>query len=279
MLERARAAGFDPSGRLLSDWVSLGLIDRAERHGLGRGAGTSATWPANQLQLFLVLLRQRPTVTRMIALCNIPVALWLWWGDDYVPTRQTRRALETWSGRRGLASSWRTARANAEELVGRFSHPDTPAAAHKDLVDLVASTAMGRPFNGVEMLAAFRKVFDPHSTDRTLGPPQIAFRPEHYVMLTEWRLTALDGLSSHRLDDAAFEWARGEYRASRQEYQQLIPRLAEDDEAASAFLPQSPAGVFLPPTDEEIVNQSCVDLLTTLGIYLNYRDREQPQPG
>src|SRR5262245_40363698 len=109
MLQAARDAGFSPTGRLMTDWVSLGLLDQAHRRGLGRGKGTAATWPEEQLRLFLVLLQQRETVKRMISLCNIPVGIWLWWGDRFVPLGQARRALRTWSGVASPARSWRAA--------------------------------------------------------------------------------------------------------------------------------------------------------------------------
>ena len=80
MLAAARSRGFTPSKRLLSDWVSLGLLDRPLRKGLGRGRGSTATWPAEQRELFLQLLAKRATVRQIAPLCNIPVWLWLYYG-------------------------------------------------------------------------------------------------------------------------------------------------------------------------------------------------------
>jgi hypothetical protein len=266
MLDAAREAGFSASGRLLTDWVSLGLLDQAQRRGLGRGRGTTATWPREQLELFLLLLQKRREVRRIAALCNAPVAIWLWWGDRYVPTRQARRALETWADARRLASSWRAARGSAEELVAKLAHPDASERARDRLIDLIARGAMGKPFHAPEVLAALRRVFDPGDNGRAIGPP--TFTPEYYVALVEWQLAAIAGLRDGALDDDAFEWARTEYRTSRQEYEAMIPRIAANEEASDLFLKRTAVGVVLPPTFEEIVNQSCVDLLTLLGIYL-----------
>jgi hypothetical protein len=51
-----------------------------------------------QLNLLLALLEKRPTVTHVAPLCNIPVFLWPWFDDRYVPVEQARRALMTWGG-------------------------------------------------------------------------------------------------------------------------------------------------------------------------------------
>lgn len=270
MVERARQAGFaSATARLLSDWVTLGLVDKADRRGLGRGVGSEATWPHNQLQLFLTVLDKRHEAKQIATLCNIPVAIWLWWGDEYVPLRQTRRAMETWAGAREHARSWRAARTSAEQLVGKFAQPNAPASARKELIDLVAKTAMGRPFNGIEILNAFRRAFDPTNSGRTVGRAQITFRPESYVSVIQWRLTALAALKDHDLDDDAFQWARHEYLVSRRDYQQhVVPALADNAEAADAFLRRTGSGIYVAPTFEEVVNQACVDLLTVLGIHI-----------
>jgi hypothetical protein len=273
LLAAARAKGFAPSERLVTDWVSLGLLDQPRKRGLGRRKGTIATWPEEQLQLFLVLLRNRVDVKRIATLCNIPVTAWLWEGDRYVPTRQARRALETWAHAREHTNSWRAALETATQLVDQFNHPDATHAARKTLIDLIAQSAYGKPFDGVAILDAFRKVFDPLGVGRTLGPAGAAFVPEHYVFLTQARLAAVTALRQQTLDDAAYNWARQEYLTSRHEYQQeIVPRIAADPEAALVFFSGTSGGMLIPDTTfDRIVNGACVDLLTMLGIYLNYR--------
>ncbi len=96
MLRAVAAKGFQASPRLVTDWVGLGLLDRPTRRGRGRGRGIEATWPENQLRLFLVLLGHRRRGVHVGPLANVPVWLWLAWGEDYVPLRQARRALSTW---------------------------------------------------------------------------------------------------------------------------------------------------------------------------------------
>ena len=269
MLRAAQAAGFSPSARLLTDWVSLGLLDHATRRGLGRGRGSQATWTKQQLNLFIALLEKRPTVAHIAPLCNIPVFLWLWFGDEFVQTRQARRALMSWGGANLHSSSWRAARAAAVNLAGQFAHPDADPQALERFITAIARATYGAPFDAEAVLAAFQEVFDPHGENRSIGPPQVTFRPEYFVALVKARLAALDALRTGTVVDHAFEWSRSEYQASRREYEQLIPRIAEDPEAVQIFFRKAPSGVVIPDTTlDDIANHACADVLTLIGIYL-----------
>src|SRR5437660_9642055 len=101
LLLAAADAGTPATSRLITDWVAKGLLDRPMFRGLGRGRGTSATWPDSQRLLFLKLLRERHDGRRRIqTLCNIPVAVWLYsepWEPERVPLRQVRRCMATWA--------------------------------------------------------------------------------------------------------------------------------------------------------------------------------------
>lgn len=273
VLETARSRGFAPTKRLLTDWVSHGLLDQPRRRGLGRGRGTEVVWAEEQMNLLLVLLGKRKDVKRIAPLCNIPVWTWLWFGEQFVPLRQARRALETWTGAGERADSWKQARSSARELVSRFADQRASRASREHLADLIARTAYGRPFDRHEVLAAFRRVFDPIGDRAEIGFPGFTFRPESYVFLIETRISALAGLRGQLFDDAAFLWAQRAYLENRVEYSALVPRIAEHTETAGVFLRQTDAGVVLPPTLEDIVNHACADLLTLLGIHAHLGSR------
>jgi hypothetical protein len=267
LLTQAQASGFIASRRLVIDWISLGLLDQPRRRGLGRGRGTETLWPDSQVKLFLVLLDKRRDVKRVAPLCNVPVWMWLWFGDEYVPLRQTRRALTTWAGMSEHASSWKQARESARAITDKFAHPEAPRSARDDLTDLIAETAYGRPLDKEQLLATFRRVFNPTGGRSEVGVPGVRFRPEDYVLLIASRIAALARLRAPGFEDDAFIWARGAYLESRAEYAQLVPRIAADAEASDLFLRRTPDGVVLPPTAEETLNQACVDLITLLGLH------------
>ena len=130
------------TARLVTDWVSLGLLDRPVRHGLGRGGGSEAYWPENQVRLFERLLRQQTTAHRVKTLCNLPVWQWLAWGDAYVPLRQTRRAMATWAT--GSATTpWAHARAAGRAAAEALPPSVTPKARRQVTQLLVEALERG----------------------------------------------------------------------------------------------------------------------------------------
>ena len=122
--------------RLIADWVAIGLLDKGTARGRGKGKGKDYLWPENQAQLLLVLLNKRPEAKRS-TLCNLPVALWLIWGDAYVPLRQVRRALATWADGWGLVSGSRADR-TARDVLDQFDHPDAKSEDREAVRDLVS---------------------------------------------------------------------------------------------------------------------------------------------
>src|SRR5450759_5370395 len=97
LLADARRLGHPVTARLITDWVARGLLDHPHRRSRGRGHGsTKAVYSAHQRELFAVLLAHRAQAGRTSPLTAIPIAIWVYWGDHYVPLRQARRALATW---------------------------------------------------------------------------------------------------------------------------------------------------------------------------------------
>jgi hypothetical protein len=262
----ARAQGFDPSERLIKDWIGLGLLDQADRRGLGRGRGIVATWPENQKELLLLLLAKRGEISRIATLCNIPVVIWLWWGDEYVPPRQTLRALSTWAGTQE-GTSWRQARWTAEQLVEHYADTTATAAQRERLFDLVAHAAYGAPFDAEAVRAAFDDILD---SSQAHVPTAVRMTGEGFAFLVEARVTAIRWLRERKVELQALAWARTEYLTTRREYEQLLPKLVEaDPEGAAKILPSSKSGnILLAPTLEEIANSACLDTLSLLGIHL-----------
>jgi hypothetical protein len=134
MLQAAAAEGLPANGPLFDRWITLGLLDAARAAGRGYGRGVLRTWPEGQLQLWRTLLSQRQRgVTRPRTLANVPVALWLFWGEDYVPLRQVRRALETYAeiGRAAPRHDYREA---ARTLVRDLATPKADPHAKEALI-------------------------------------------------------------------------------------------------------------------------------------------------
>ncbi|MEV5717285.1 hypothetical protein AB0L41_25630 [Amycolatopsis mediterranei] len=92
----AAAAGHQVSARLVRDWTELGLLDYPLRRPAGKGHGSKAAlYTANQRGLFLTLLSKRREAGSIRSLARIPVFTWMYFSDEHVPLRQTRRAFMT----------------------------------------------------------------------------------------------------------------------------------------------------------------------------------------
>jgi hypothetical protein len=141
LIARAAALGYAMTPRRIDDWVSLGLLDRPRRRGLGRGRGSVASWSEHQMKLLEQLVRARTTARRVKTLANLPVWLWLVWGDEYVPLRQARRALGTWAVGSAVSaeSQARKAAAGALDQLGQVANQSARRRIRTLLTDALAT--------------------------------------------------------------------------------------------------------------------------------------------
>lgn len=265
LLEAAAATGKPVSARLLDDWVRVGLLDRPARKGLGRGKGSLATWPETQLKLFLATLdrRRAGAVKQQATLCNVPIFIWLNWGEEYVPLRQVRRALSTWikAHRRG---SLRGGRHSARLVVEQIQHPDSSKADRKALIDQIALVAnRGRvdPGHREEMLRLLGAVHEPPGAKRSAGLTDAT--PETWLFAVEAQMAATKRFGD--LTDEHYELARAMHLSTLRQWH------ARRD------------GIKLPvPTWqhlehqelEERANRACQDLLLGLGMQILEKERK-----
>lgn len=250
LVGEANARGVTLTKRLIIDWAEVGLLDRPERHGLGRGKGTVATWPAPQYKLFLLLLQKRGDLRKIAPLCNIPVWLWLWYGDAYAPLRQVRRALATWGKGAGHAP-WGRGLEKSRELVARLAAPDASDEARAQLAKVLAGELAGTKM-AVDRLR--------RTAESALPAGEIPGRvsSSQFLRLLEVRMRVLAEVET--LDDAIWEWARFVY-------------LSTKHEVANRFTDQQrEGGLVVPPSLDAIVNNACLDLITIVGLGLDAPD-------
>lgn len=243
------------STRLVDDWVALGLLDRPARQPLGYGRGSApAHWPDEHRRLFLELLQKRDEGAPIAALCNIPVGLWLWWGDTYVPLRQVRRALQTWAKAAGYPPMGR-ARVDMRRLAGDWGHPEARRKDRRAFEEALYPMVCSGRVDAAVLLPLVERVFDPKGTGVPRGPIGGQLTPDGYVRLLQARVDALTRLEA--FDDHHFEHARMAYLATRHSYERERPRLAADPELGARFAA---------PDLSEIVWDACLDLTTLLGM-------------
>jgi hypothetical protein len=273
MVESARRNGYSLKPRLVTDWVSKGLLDRPERVGLGRGRGSIATWPESQRQLLLTLLGQRPrAATAFDALLNVPVFVWLYFGDDWIPLRQIRRALSYWT-KSLTGAPWHLAVGRATEDVQKIAHP---RASHQDRKKLIEALARmrTRPLSTLAdgLPELFHRVMDPESTGRPRGPAGAPVDPGAEMDLLRWRQIALTRLKvedgTGGVPDSAFHWGRWVLLKGLSAYSMNQPLFALNAELGTMFQ----------QLDWNLLAaNACVDLVTVIGMRLTMAADSAPK--
>ncbi|MGP0108439.1 MAG: hypothetical protein ACLPR9_06190 [Acidimicrobiales bacterium] len=255
LVREAKAAGYEVTERLITDWSSLGLLDHPVRRSKGTGGGRGATYlyPPTQRDLFLSLLQHRGSGQGVARLTVIPVGVWLLWGDEFVGLPQVRRALSTWVGgvpwERSAERAQQMAKKAVRELAESSADPEAKAALEAALADVVYN----RHFDKEQISPLVRAVVDPKGTGRRHGP--IGQSVEE---VTEFLGSLITGMTTfEHAEKGAFIEARMRYRQTVASYTADWPRLSSADTIGT---------LFERPTLEFFMNRACRDLLTHLGL-------------
>jgi hypothetical protein len=278
LLADAQARGHQATARLITEWVRRGLLDRPVRRGQGRGRGTTkGEFSRSQRELFQTLLDKRAQgATHFRSLSQVPIFIWLYFGDAYVPTRQIVRALASWVG--DASSSYDRARETADQIIALHDHPDASAEDRQALrVLLIETIQSGRLGDRAALLDAVRKVFEPAKAfgatlHRAIGPSDVLLTSETVVLITEARVAAIAQLRA-----VAAEGLKEPERRRREHEFETLLRLARQDHLVMhadylknlrAYQDQatgSLAALFPDDTPQRRFDSSAHDLLTVLG--------------
>jgi hypothetical protein len=230
-------------------WVTYGLLDLGSQRGRGQGRGALFQWPHNQLELLLVLLKKHKEVTRSRVLLNIPVGIWLYWGDDFVPLRQVRRAMASWAdtGKRRAKHPWQSM---ARRIVDSVADPASRRPDRELAADLIVELVRDRKSEVAdlgEVLAGVVGMKDPAAfTDG-----------ERVAQLLLAQASALTELP--RLPDEVFVWARAFLLLGQGTYGTDHAQLAKDPRFGA---------LHEAPSFEGFVQRACNHLVSALGLYL-----------
>lgn len=250
----------------MTDWTVRGLLDHPKKRPLGYARGSlQALYTRQQRDLFLVLLdKRRDGATRIKSLARIPIWLWLYYGDDWVPTRQVSRTLKTWLG--DYSASRQTAARDATAMLELFDHPDaTPSARRRLHLTLTEVARNRRIIDRAGLGRAARDVFEPAAVigevRRGAGPSTMPVNADVLVACIEARLAGARAIYGARLDEEFLNRARNEFSTSQTEYNRMLPRL-------SAEAGNQHASIFCASTPESQLRDCANDFLTLLGFML-----------
>ena len=264
LVAAAMAHGYRATDRLLTDWQAAGLLDQPTKRGLGRGKGIEALWPESQLRLWLLLLQKRGEVTQVPVLCNIPVGLWLYFGDDYASVRQVRKCMRTWSYRYGSSRGHNRAKQEARALLAGVPIEGSKNAK-ADLISAMAKALL----QGISSDEERRRL-----RHRLLGSVIKGGQEESAATATVdvvlARLLGAQHLGRGDVADHIIAWARVWHLFGLRTYMAA-------HEAGS--LPNIPGIDFNVPDFEKLIQNACLHLLSAVGMALSLgQDEQLPAP-
>ena len=266
MIAAAVAAGHFATDRLLTDWQSAGLLDRPTKRGLGRGKGITALWPESQLRLWLLLLDKRRQTSQIPNLCNVPVALWLFFGDTYATLDQVKKSMRTWAQRYGPSRGHKQAKQIARRLVTDLPLKRSNRNSHAALIEHVAAAVLHGIRDDTERRDLRRRLLVAIGIqDGDELPPT---GPVLLVELVLIRLLAARQLVYDTVPDHVVQWARAWHLFKLQEY-------LADHEAGN--LPSVPGIPFDRPSFDTLIPNACRDLLTAIGMAMSL-SKDEPMP-
>jgi len=268
LIEDGRKLGFQATKRLIYDWVGLGLLDHPVRRTRGEGGSDKALWSWQQRNLFRVLASHRSQTKSVAQLTKFPIALWLYFGESYVPTPQAARAVRAWAIREANPSM-RASLVSARELVELLHQPDSDPEAFRQLIRLIAESAHEGTFDRDELLQAVWAVFDSPDEGRVLGVAPLAMSPEQFVDFLARRLVGVRVAKDVTEEQLVTVWranqaARPGWETMRPE---IEPRVTREVERP----------LFAAETNQQLFDNAPTTVLTLLGMFFGDQGR-QNQP-
>jgi len=251
----AHAAGTPVTPRLIREWSDLGLLECASRPVDGRDGERCAKWPQAQLRLLLTLLDRRRAGMRYIEdLANVPVFVWLWYGDRYVTMRQIRRDLQTWRDRYSVKPC-----DAASALVDASVHNVSAFAASLELTNRVARLLAGEQVDRGDLSRALSGEARPRGLVRRAenARARLDLLAARYSALARLPRSDDSDPAAHRISDSELERARRAYLVLMDGRFQIWP-----DEVS---LPQQP-GLVIPLPEGDSLRRVCLNLMTTVGV-------------
>lgn len=253
--------GLQMSESQLDEFVRRGVLAHPKRDGRGRAGGVSARWSGAQCAMLLTALELQRDGAKVVDLCPLPVATWVYWGDAAgVPLEQVRRAMQTWA-----AYQWRRAQRSyarveqdARRLCRGVGHPGGIA---QDMIAWLAGRIYRwEPIQEVELAEQLRPVIDPDLRGVARGPREAPLSPELVSQVLLARLRALDALRLDQVPDGLWEWARAFYLTGLAAYQQRRASWAREVEQDAHLAPY-----YQEQTLESLYAIVCQELLQSIG--------------
>jgi hypothetical protein len=242
---------------LITAWEKPGILDerRYVPRGPRGGRGANYEWSDEQAVVFLTALQWRRNFTRLADLCTVPISLWLYMDDGFLPLRQVRKAMRTWIFRNQGTIREEETLAHARWVVKTYCPPETPPKVKRWLRDEVAEIFSTHAYDFDRTVRVFEEALP-----EKWGPLETP--PKTFALAVMVPAIAMDRFDE--LTDDDFVQARLRQRATLPEYLDRHPDLASSDEYD---------GMFKKGDLAQLIREASQDVTTLLGMELFARDR------
>lgn len=272
LIDGAKEAGYPHvDSRLISQWIDLGLLPKGQRIGRGSkgGKGAKYEWGDKDLPTFISLLAQQREVRHLAIVAIIPVATWLYWGDEWTELPQVRRAIRTWWSRTDKVGA-RASEQLAKSITRAVTPRETSRVDRDEFKSSIEYATFNRTFAREEIISKLESVRRSDPTDGLIGqlgiPSDLLVDGMFAMRVVMDRLKDPDDAV---VTDAMFEDARRRVNLGGWQYLTQWSQLHSTPNIGESFER---------PTIELFVNHACSDLLRDLGMQLMLQERGTPLP-
>jgi hypothetical protein len=207
------------------------------------------------------MMREKHEIHQVAQRCNLPVWVWLYWGDEWgVTLDQVKRVMKTWAKYQRFPSRGRS-KQGAKELIKKVAnHQDGgKQRAVNDLADILYKGTSTPQTVGDSL----HRVFD--SAKPANGPHDIPILPESVSWYVGLLMEAINALvNDGEIPSVHWEWARCFHLAGISQYAMEQHRYAR--ETVGSPVEQ----MFSVETKESLWSSVCEDLAVILGLGLRY---------
>lgn len=258
-----RSFGFTVDDSLLEEFQKQGLMIPPQRRGKGRAKGVPGLWTRQQADLLrtLCMMRDKHKIHQVAPRCNIPIWVWLYWGDEWgVTLDQVKRVMKTWAKYQQVPSRERS-KLGAKELVKEVANRRD--GGKQQAINELADMLYQGTYAPQAISDSLYHVFD--SAKPANGPRDIPVLPKTVSWYVELLMEAIGALVHDReIPCVHWEWARCFHLAGTGQYVNEQQRYAH--ETVGSPVEQ----MFSVETIESLWSSACKDLAVVLGLGLKY---------
>lgn len=265
LLAYVRSCGFKVNEDLLRDFQKQGLmsypVEKHSKRSSGRVKGVYGIWTEQQRNLLRTLcMMKEKHKWKPSQSCNLPVWVWLYWGDEYgVTFDQVKRSMCIWASHFQKQLSQDRSRQAASQVVKQVRNYK---GGQRIATNKIAEAFYNGGYTQQDISDALHYAFD--ETKPKNGPSDFSISPESMGRYFDLWNTAAEAIKKEQISRVHWEWARCFHLTELANYLKEQPRYAEETKGSSV------EHLFTADTIESLWSSTCADLAAVIGLGLEY---------